>query len=160
MNRNFAFALLVVVSLTSVSHAGTEATSIDAETNESAIRQADLGLLQAEGRRDLDGVMEYIAPRAVFQPPGNPPIVGRDAIRRFYDTEWFKLPFVEIAGTPETIVVGSSGDMAYLDGRSQLVLEVSGERTVAVGKYLGVWQKIAGHWRLAAISWSGNEVSR
>jgi ketosteroid isomerase-like protein len=104
--------------------------------------------------------MEFIAPHAVFQPPGHSPIVGYEAIRVFYDTQWFKFPFIEISGTPEAIVAGSSGDLAYFDGRSQMVLEISGERTVAVGKYLGVWQKISGKWKLAAISWSANEMTR
>ena len=40
------------------------------------------------------------------------------------------------------------------------MLDVSGERVVSVGKYLGVWQKISGEWNLAAISWAGNEDGR
>jgi ketosteroid isomerase-like protein len=160
MSRNLVFALLTVATVMSAGCAGNRASSVDTATMEAQIRQADLALLRAETQRDLDGVMELIAPGAVFQPPGYPPIVGREAIRQFYDTEWFKLPFIEISGRPESIVVGSSGNMAYLDGRSEMVLEVSGERTVAVGKYLGVWRRISGQWKLAAISWSGNEVTR
>jgi hypothetical protein len=41
-----------------------------------------------------------------------------------------------------------------------MVVEISGERTVVAGKYLGVWHKISGEWKLAAISWSANEVTR
>lgn len=160
MNRNIAFAILVLATMALVGCAGSGSNSVDVATIEAQIRQADLALLRAEEQRDLVSVMEYIAPNAVFQPPGYPPIVGHDAIRRFYDAEWFQLPFLEISGEPEAIIIGSSGDMAYFDGRSQLVFEISGERTVVVGKYLGVWQKISGQWKLAAISWSGNEPTR
>jgi ketosteroid isomerase-like protein len=160
MSRHLAFALLVVAAATLGGCDGIKSGSVDTESIEAQIRQADLALLRAEEQRDLEGVMDFIAPHAVFQPPGYSPIVGHEAIRQFYDTQWFKLPFIEISGTPEAIVVGSSGDMAYFDGRSQLVVEISGERTVAAGKYLGVWQKISGKWKLAAISWSANEATR
>ena len=160
MSRHFALALLVVATATLGGCDSFKSSSIDTESIEAQIRQADLALLRAEEQRDLEGVMDFIAPHAVFQPPGYSPIVGHEAIRQFYDTQWFKLPFIEISGTPEAIVVGSSGDMAYFDGRSQMVVEISGERTVAAGKYLGVWQKISGKWKLAAISWSANEATR
>ena len=155
ISRSLAFALSVVAAASSTGCAGHETTAIDTETIKAQIQQADLALLRAEGQRDLKGVMEHIAPDAVFQPPGFPPIVGHEAIRQFYATQWFELPFVEISGTPEAIVVGSSGDLAYFDGRSRMVLEISGERTVIPGKYLGVWREISGQWKLAAISWSG-----
>ena len=160
MSRHLIFALLVVATATLGGCDDFKSSSVDTESIEAKIRQADLALLRAEEQRDLDGVMDLIAPHAVFQPPGYSPIVGHEAIRQFYDTQWFKLPFIEISGRPEAIVVGSSGDLAYFDGRSQMVVEISGERTVATGKYLGVWQKISGEWKLAAISWSANEVTR
>ena len=160
MSRHLIFALLVVATATLGGCDDFKSSSVDTESIEAKIRQADLALLRAEEQRDLDGVMDLIAPHAVFQPPGYSPIVGHEAIRQFYDTQWFKLPFIEISGRPEAIVVGSSGDLAYFDGRSQMVVEISGERTVATGKYLGVWQKISGEWKLAAISWSANSVAR
>ena len=160
MSRIFNFTLLAATAAMVVACAGIKDTSGDAEAIVEQIRQADLALLQAEEQRDLDGVMVLIAPNAVFQPPGYLPIVGHEAIREFYETQWFELPFIEISGEPETIVVSSSGDLAYFDGRSHLVLEVSGERKVSAGKYLAVWQKVSGDWKLAAISWSANEVTR
>ena len=160
MTHHLVIALLVAATATLGGGDSADSSSFDAESTEAQIRQADLALLRAEEQRDLEGVMAFIAPHAVFQPPGYPPIVGYDAIRKFYDTQWFKLPFIEISGTPEAIVVGSAGDLAYFDGRSQMVIEVSGERKVADGKDLGVWQKISGKWKLAAISWSANEVAR
>ena len=121
------------------------------------IRQADQALLQAEEQRDLESTMSLVAPHAVFQPPGLPAIVGHEAIRRFYEHQWFALPYVEMFGKADKIVVAASGDLAYLDGRSHLMLEISGEQVLSEGKYLGVWQRIEGHWRLVAISWTANE---
>jgi len=160
IKRIFAHALLVVATALSVSCTGSGNSSGDAEVMIKQIRLADRALLQAEDRRDLDGAMAFIASHAVFQPPGRPPIAGEEAIRRFYEQQWFKLPYSEISGNPVTIVVAASGDLAYLDGRSHMVMEVSGEQVIIEGKYLGVWQRIKGQWRLVAISWTANQATR
>jgi ketosteroid isomerase-like protein len=158
--RIFAYVLLAVSIALSVSCTGNRDASEDVEVIVEQIRQADQALLQAEEQRDLESAMALVAPHAVFQPPGLPAIAGHEAIRRFYEQQWFTLPFVEIFGKAETIVVAASGDLAYLDGRSHLTLEISGENVTSEGKYLGVWQRIEGHWRLVAMSWTANEPAR
>ncbi len=107
MSRNLAFAVFLVAAAMSGGCAGVKYSSVDTESIKAQIRQADLALLRAEEQRDLDGAMDYIAPDAVFQPPGYPPVVGHEAIRQFYDTQWFKLPFIEISGTPEAIAASA-----------------------------------------------------
>jgi ketosteroid isomerase-like protein len=158
VNRR-TFALTSCVALTFLVACGRGDTFAPSAVSDLAeeIRQADQSLLRAEGQRDLEATMTLVAPTAVFQPPGFPPISGRDAIRRFYEEQWFTLPFTEISGIADTIVVAASRDLAYIDGRSRLVLDVSGDRIVAEGKYLGVWQKTEGEWLLVAISWTANE---
>lgn len=157
MHRTFAYAVLAVAAVLVFGCTGTSGSSEDLEATVDQIRQADQALLQAEEQRDLERAMALVAPQAVFQPPGLPAIVGAEAIRRFYEERWFRIPYVEISGHVETIVVAASGDLAYLDGRSHLMLEISGEKVLSEGKYLGVWQKIEGQWRLVAISWTANE---
>ena len=160
MNRIFAYVLLAVATALSAGCAGNRSASMDIEAVVDQIRQADQALLQAEEQRDLESTMALVAPHAVFHPPGLPAIVGNEAIRRFYEQRWFTLPYVEISGQADTIVVAASGDLAYLDGRSRLMLEISGEQVLSEGKYLGVWQRIEGHWRLVAMSWTANEAAR
>ena len=160
MNRIIAYVLLAVSAALSAGCAGNRSASMDIEAVVDQIRQADQALLQAEEQRDLESAMALVAPHAVFHPPGLPAIVGNEAIRRFYEQRWFTIPYVEISGQADTIVVAASGDLAYLDGRSHLMLEISGEQVLSEGKYLGVWQRIEGHWRLVAISWTANEPAR
>ena len=159
MIRIFAYVLLAVSTTLSVSCTGNRDASEDVELIVEQIRQADQALLRAEQQRDLESAMALVALDAVFQPPGLPAIVGHEAIRRFYEQRWFTLPYVEIYGKADRIVVAASGDLAYLDGRSHLMLEISGEQVLSEGKYLGVWQRIEGHWRLVAISWTANEAA-
>jgi ketosteroid isomerase-like protein len=160
MNRTFAYALLPVATALAIGCPGNRSASENIEATADLIRQADQALLRAEEQRDLESAMALVAPHAVFQPPGLPAIVGDEAIRRFYEEQWFTLPYVEIFGQAETIVVAASGDLAYLDGRSHLTLEISGEKVLSEGKYLGVWQRIHGQWRLVAMSWTANEPAR
>jgi ketosteroid isomerase-like protein len=152
--------MLAVAIALAVGCTGNRSDSEDFEATVDQIEQADQALLQAEEQRDLESAMALVAPQAVFQPPGLPAIVGEEAIRRFYEESWFKLPYVEISGHAETTVVAASGDLAYLDGRSHLMLEISGENVLSEGKYLGVWQRIEGQWKLVAISWTANEPAR
>jgi ketosteroid isomerase-like protein len=85
-------------------------------------------------------------------------VVGREAVREFY-ADWFAIPYTAIHVQAQTVTVASSDDLAYLVGESALVLSgPQGERQVP-GKYLGVWRKIDGEWRLAALSWTGNVAS-
>ena len=160
MNRIFAYALLAMATTLAVGCNGNRDAIENFEATVDQIRQADQALLQAEEQRDLESAMALVGPDAVFQPPGLPAIGGDEVIRRFYEERWFTLPYVEISGQVETIVVAASGDLAYLDGRSHLTLEISGENVSSEGKYLGVWQKIQGQWRLVAISWTANEPAR
>ncbi|NOZ07938.1 MAG: nuclear transport factor 2 family protein [FCB group bacterium] len=160
MKRIFVYSLLAAAAALVVACCGKGDLSVNNGALAKQIRQADRALLQAEEQRDLNGAMALIAPRAVFQPPGFAPIVGREAIKRFYEQQWFKLPYREISGKADTIVVAASGDLGYFDGRSYMVLEIAGEQIRSEGKYLGVWQRIEGQWKLAAISWTANEAAR
>ena len=160
VNRMFVYVLLAVAMVLSVDCTGNRSASEDIEALIDQVRHADQVLLKAEQQRDLVSAMALVAPHAVFQPPGFPAIVGDEAIRRFYEEDWFTLPYVEIFGQADTIVVAASGDLAYVDGRSYLMLEISGEKVRSEGKYLGVWQRIEGQWRLVAMSWTANEPAR
>lgn len=160
MNRMIAYVLLAVTTAVASGCTGNRGASEDIEEISDQIRHADQALLKAEGQRDLESAMALVAPHAVFQPPGLPAFVGDEAIRQFYEQQWFTIPYVEISGQAEKIVVAASGDLAYLDGRSHLTLEISGQEVISEGKYLGVWQRLAGQWRLVAISWTANEPAR
>lgn len=134
----------------------TNGPGIDLTAEIQNIRDSDRALLQAETNRDLDGVMEYIAEGAVFQPPNSPPIIGHDAIREFYK-EWFNIPYIGIYCESDTIVVSSSGDLACLIGNSYMELDKSTGKNRLDGKYITIWQKHTDRWLCIAVSWSGNE---
>jgi ketosteroid isomerase-like protein len=134
-------------------HKGSEGT--DAAR---AICAADKALIAAETSRNLELAMAYMAPDVILQPPDRPMVVGREAVRQYY-AEWFALPYTAIQVHAQTVTVASSEDLAYLVGESALVLSGPQGECQVPGKYLGVWRKIEGEWRLAALSWTGNIAS-
>ena len=114
--------------------------------------------MASETSRDLELAMAYMAPDVILQPPERPMVVGREAVHEFYG-ERFAMPYTAIQVHAQTVTEASSGDLAYLVGESSLVLSrPHGERQVPA-KYLGVWRKIDGERRLAAMSWTGNVAS-
>jgi ketosteroid isomerase-like protein len=141
---------LSVILLLSASAAKTQSTD---SSDVAAIRAADAAWFAAEAARDIESIMPFVSDRAVFQPPDGPAIVGAEAVRNFYQS-FFALPYTDAGGSSDSIVVSSSGDLAYDIGRNFLVLKgPEGERRHD-GKYLAVWQKSGGTWKLTALSWS------
>jgi ketosteroid isomerase-like protein len=114
--------------------------------------------IAVETSRNLELVMAYLVPDVILQPPDQPMVVGREAVREFY-AGWFAMAFTAIQAHAQRVTVASSSDLAYLVGESSLVLSgPQGEHQVP-GKHLGVWRKVDGEWRLTAMSWTGNVVS-
>jgi ketosteroid isomerase-like protein len=120
-----------------------------------AIRASDKALLKAESDRDLELAMSFMAPDIVVHPPGQPAAIGLEAVREFY-THWFSLPFRAIHVQAQSVSMSSSADLAYLVGESSIEMSGSQDGLHLPGKYLGVWRKIDGEWRLSAIGWSAN----
>jgi uncharacterized protein (TIGR02246 family) len=145
--------LPVTVLLLSGSSLAYAQTSVDLAAEAAKIRAADVAWFEAEARRDLEKIVPYVAEDAVFQPPDAPACAGIMAIRAFYK-DLFALPYVDIGGRTETVVVASSGDVAYDIGRNFVVLTGPQGEKRHEGKYLAVWRKVKDRWKLTAISWS------
>jgi ketosteroid isomerase-like protein len=131
---------------------------VDQETEVELIRAADRALLEAETRRDLPGAMALFAEGAIIQPPDAPPVVGREAVRAFYD-DWFALPYAGIYPDSSRVAVSASGDLGYLIGYSYIEMDAAAGGGRLDGKYISLWRKVDGRWLCAGVSWSGNSPS-
>ena len=57
-----------------------------------------------------------------------------------------------LSWTPQAAAVAASGDMGYTWGIYELTgTNAAGQATLAYGKYLAVWQKPSGEWRLTVM---------
>ena len=83
-----------------------------------------------------------------FMPPNTPRIDGRDAIRSAF-AEMLQGPNVSLTFQPTEIVVAQSADMAYDIGTYNLAMDGPEGRIEDEGKYVVVWKKVNGEWKVA-----------
>jgi len=131
----------------------------DLQSEAELVRRRSEQLVEAENRKDLDAVMTFYAQEAVIQPPGAPAVQGQEAIRQLYTSFFREVPFVSFTATNTALHVARGGDLAYETGINRFLLDKGGARVEEVGKYLGVWRKVDGEWRLAAISFSSDQAT-
>lgn len=143
----FAFAFACAAAVTA---SPAIAKGIDTAAEEQAIRRADAAWSKDLQAKDLDAVMENYDQDAAFLVPNQPIIVGKQAIR-----EWFQAridtPGYTASFEPTKIMVSSSGDMAYeLGVFAAASRSADGTTLRTVGKHLVTWKKHDGRWLVTA----------
>ena len=112
------------------------------------IRALDDQWLEAAARRDLEGMLTIYAPDARELLPDSPAIVGRDGIRAFYARLLDQLPRFAHRFEAEEITVGGAGDLAVVRGSYRSTPDTLQPAQVQTGKFVGVWRRREGDWRL------------
>lgn len=116
-----------------------------ADKDRDAIRAATQKYVEADDKRDADGMMQLIAESAVYMPANSQPLVGREAIRELFKSH----PWEKITETP-----------AEIEGRADFAI-VRGAYTSTVqgkpyaGYYIEVWQKQSDDtWKITRKVWN------
>ncbi len=129
------------------------------QTSDAAVREIRAlndRWLAAAARRDLEGMMAVYAPDARELLPDMPPLMGRDAIGGFYRAVIDGFPRFAHDFTPEAFTVAGSGDLAVVRGSYRFTPDTLEPQRVQVGKYVSVWRRRAGEWRLFINISNGN----
>jgi len=105
---------------------------------------------------DLDAWLDHVDDEAVLQPPGEPAVEGKAAIRTFAQS-FFSLPLVKMEPGDVRVVV--NGDLACVYGPLTMGLEGPDGVTETTLKCLAVWRRNADRWRILVNSWSMNAAS-
>jgi uncharacterized protein (TIGR02246 family) len=116
-------------------------------------RQAEYFAAMAD--RDADRVAGLFAPDGVVHVANMPPVQGQAAIRQFYRNMFGFLTASTL--TPEVTRVAAGGDMAFGTGSTSNEFRGPDGAVTYSGKYVLVWQRLEGDWRIAVYSISGNE---
>lgn len=126
------------------------AQEVDRAAEAAAIRKIDEDWVAAVKRKDAAAVGQIYAEDAVFMVPNAPQHAGRDKVTEAW-AGLMGLPNVELSFAPTTVEVSQSGDMAYDIGTYKLAFDGEGGRRVEdAGKYVVVWRKVDGAWKVAA----------
>ena len=117
---------------------------------EQTIRRSDSIWADAIARHDTAVTASMYAETAVFLPPNTARVEGRQNIRNVWAGD-LNLPGFALTFTPSRITISPDAEMAYDIGTYSSSVTGPNERPVKdQGKYLVVWQKQAGEWRVVA----------
>lgn len=125
------------------------AASVDKAAEAQKIRQLDQQWVQAVGRKDVDASAGFYAADGRMMPAGSPAAVGADAIRQAW-AGLLQLPDLSLSFAPDTIAISDAGDMAYDIGTYDLKYTGEDGPVGDQGKYVVVWEKKAGEWKVMA----------
>jgi uncharacterized protein (TIGR02246 family) len=116
---------------------------------ERAIRAGVARWVELIKARDSDGIAELYAADAMAMPPNQPIVSGREAIREFWRAT-VQIPELELTFEPQSIDVADSGDFAIDRGTYRLRGKPNGQQLDDTGKFIEVWRKVGGEWKVAA----------
>jgi uncharacterized protein (TIGR02246 family) len=135
--------------------AGPAGASVDVAAERAALSRADKAWSEAAMAKDVEKVLSYWTDDATVYPPGQPPVTGKDALRR-YVTDGFAIPGFSIRWETTAFEVSASGDMAYGTGTNVVTMnDAQGKLMTERGRSVTVWRKGAdGRWRCVADIWN------
>ena len=110
---------------------------------------------QVAATRDLERIVSYWTDDAVIYTPGEAPVAGKEAIRKYVGAS-LALPGFAITWTPARAEVSKSGDLGYTIGSNAITLPVAqGGSATVEGRYVTVWRKEQdGRWRCVIDTWN------
>jgi uncharacterized protein (TIGR02246 family) len=134
----------------------TLAGPVDTKAAEAEIRSADTAYFNAVKAKDAAAIAALYSSDAISSPPNSPPLNGNEAIRKSNE-EFLKMPQVAMTGGATLIKFSDDGTMGYEIGTySMTAADAKGKPIKDEGKYLNIWRKVDGKWKIVADSYSSN----
>lgn len=124
------------------------AMTADAEADRAALVQIDEAYSEALRTGDHAAIAALFADDAIQLPENRPIVRGRAAIE-VYQAENNVEPAPSYSATVEEVVFAEAGDMGYLIGTDT-------ESEDGAGKYITVYQRIDGDWKIVAEAWNSD----
>ena len=120
--------------------------------DERAIRELDKQFLQAAHDRDVEKAVSFYADDASVYPDNAPIATGKEAIRAMWQ-QFLSDKGTTISFWPTKIEISKAGDMALDVGTTEVKTP---DGTIA-GKYVVVWRKDKGTWKVVADIFNGDQ---
>ncbi|HMC76434.1 MAG TPA: DUF4440 domain-containing protein [Vicinamibacterales bacterium] len=120
-----------------------------AQDTRAAIEAANKGFIAAYAKQDAAGVAGFYSTTAEAFPPGADVVKGRDAIQKMWQGV---MDSGIAAGELKTTEVHAEGNFAYEVGT--YVMKLKDGKVADRGKYVVVWLKEGGQWKLHRDIWN------
>jgi uncharacterized protein (TIGR02246 family) len=129
--------------------------SPDLTAERRAVAEADSAWAAASAAGEAERSISFLADDAIMFPPGQPPVIGKAAIREFVRSS-LAVPGFSVSWVSDVVRVATSGDIAYTFGRSRYTFPGStGAIQTMNAKGVAIWRKEAdGQWRCVADIWN------
>ncbi len=147
--RKFVRSVIIAVCAIALMPQFATAQTVDPMAEEQQIRALDEQWVAAVAGQDAAATAAFYAEDGAILPPGSPIAAGREAIAAVW-AGFFKLPGFKLAFAPTLVSVASAGDLAYDIGTYTLGFEGEQGPVQDQGKYVVVWKKVDGAWKVAA----------
>lgn len=126
------------------------------KADEAAIRRLDEEWGKAATNKDLDAVVSFYAHDGSLVWPDEPAVHGIAHIRANWKKMIDTIPGLKLRFTPERIVISDDASLASDFGKVEFGQEVNGKPVMQIAKYVVVWRKEAGSWKVLYDSWNMN----
>jgi ketosteroid isomerase-like protein len=135
--------------------AAPAAGKVDVAAERAALFRTDKAWSEAAVGKDVEKTLSFWTDDATVYPPGQPAVVGRDALRR-YVTEGFGLPGFSIRWETSSFEVAASGEVAYGLGTNVVTInDPQGKVITERGRGVTVWRKGSdGSWKCVIDVWN------
>ena len=142
---------LIVTGLLLFNHGQVIAESSD----DSIIERTYTTWLKATNARDIEAWASYLAPNALFVPPGIRSLTTREAILDYY-RKAFADPNFALDCRQLSVEVSQSGEMAWAHGYCQAAFTgTSGHKEHGTSRWFKIWYKQSGgSWKCGVNTWN------
>ena len=132
---------------------GSSAQSVAADTrskDEKSLRDLEAAWSKVAATKDVDRIVSYYGDDATVFPPNAPIAKSKDEIKKVW-SGLVGTPGFSISWETTTAVAAKSGDLGYTSGTYQLSMSGPDGKPISdKGKYVTVWRKTAGKWKVIA----------
>ncbi len=156
MSRNAISSTVIVLAvlLVGCNETGSRegcASTFDAAAMRTIIEKENADFTRAHITGDSLTLINYFTPDAKVFPPNSAPVIGHAAIA-VLNAEWVGLGIHEFR--EETNEIYGCGDILIDEG--SYVVTYGDDRTTEEGKYLNVWKREDGEWKVYSNMWSSS----
>ena len=140
--------------------AAAAAPAFDKGAAEKDIRAGDDAYFASVKAKNADAIADGYASDAVSMAPGMPAMHGHDAIKKGNE-DFLKMAGLSMTGSTESVKFSDDGTMAYATGNyTTKYNDAKGKPVTEEGKYLEVWQRIDGRWKVIADAFNANAAPK
>lgn len=128
---------------------GNRVAQADAAADEQAIRSTNERWLQLIRAKDAAAIAQLYTEDGAVLPANEKAALGRESIEQWWNSS-MQMPDYDLTFETDQLVISKAGDMALDRGTYRFAATPPGGAINDSGKYVVVWRKVDGEWKVAA----------